>query len=172
MQPSIGIIISVYKQWECLAWAITSIKKQKFENWILYIISDEDNMSDMAPITPQPKIYYTHDGKHKGLATRLNEGLDLCKEDYVMFMGADDTIDPFYLLSVAEEMEKHPGQIWIYGDCVNRYPGNKMRVHRSGEFSRKRLQKGNFIPCASVVCDTRELRRIKFNENLKTCEDW
>lgn len=171
MQPSIAIIISVYRQWEYLAWAITSIKKQKFENWALYIISDDD----VAPETilhPTPKIFSTYDGKHLGLSKRLNQGLDLCKEDYVMFMGADDTIDQFYLLSVAEELEKHPGEIWVYGDCVNRYPNNKMKVHKSGEFSRKRLQKGNFIPCASVVCDTGELRRIKFNEDLKTCEDW
>ncbi len=171
MQPSIGIIISVYRQWEYLAWAITSIKKQKFENWTLFIISDDDNMPNIA-LPPTPKIFYACDGKNIGQTKRFNQGLDLCKEDYVMFMGADETLDPFWLLSVAKELEKHPGEVWIYGDCVNRFPGNKMEVHRSGEFSRKRLQKGNFIPCASVVCDTNELRRIGFNEKLTVCEDW
>ena len=118
------------------------------------------------------RISYYDNGRNLGQTKRFNQGLDLCKEDYVMSMGADDTLDEFYLLSVAEEFEKHPGQIWVYGDCINRYPGNKMKVHRSGEFSRKRLQKGNFIPAASVVCDTRELRRIRFNEKLTVCEDW
>lgn len=171
MHPSIAIIISVYRQWSYLSWAINSVVSQKFENWKLYVISDEPFFPDLI-YPSNDKIMFSVDGYHRGLSKRLNQGLDLCKEDYVMFMGADDTIDEFYLLSVAEEMEKHPGQVWLYGDCVNRYLNNKMKVHRSGEFSRKRLQKGNFIPCASVVCDTKELKRIKFNENLKTCEDW
>ncbi len=175
MQPSIGIIISVYRQWEYLAWAITSIKKQKFQNWKLYVISDEDGKHDgswMGEIETDRIVLVRRDYKNLGQTKRFNQGLDLCKEDYVMFMGADDTLDEYYLSSVAEELEKHPGEVWVYGDCINRYPGNKMKVHKSGEFSRKRLQKENYIPAASVVCNTNELRRIKFNEDLKVCEDW
>lgn len=169
MSVSFGIIISCYRQWQYIDDAIQSVLDQTYKKWHLYIINDEG--------TPRPisgeysKISRFYDGQHKGLAKRLNEGLDLCKEDYVLFLGADDMLGSHYLENAARNIEQS-GVSWLYADCRVVSNDNVYRHHKSGEFSRKRLKKGNFIPCCSVVCDTKELRRIRFNERLKAFEDW
>lgn len=175
MSPSIGIIISCYRQWEYIGDAIESVLSQTYQNWKLYVISDEENVAvgwEVAVPTKDKRVSFKNDDSHKGLAKRLNEGLDLCKEDYVLFLGADDMLGSRYLETVAGLLEQYGEFHWLYGNCRIQYSDNHFGVHRSGEFSRKRLKKGNFIPCCSVVVCTDIVRRIRFNEKLKAFEDW
>ena len=186
---SIGIIISCYKQWEYMKAAIDSVMVQTYQDWHLYVINDEyssypyydEHMN--LPLQKQHKhrykINYYFDGWHKGLSKRLNEGLKYCKEDYVILLGADDTIDPYYLENVAKHIEQNPGLIWMYGDCEISYQNktNRMKIpvnerYNPGKFNRKKLQKINYIPCCSVVFDKTTIGQIGFNEKLTWAEDW
>ena len=182
---SIGIIISCYKQWKYMKAAIESVLNQTYQDWHLYIINDEycshhpyydDHVRLPVQLNDEQKykITYYFDGRHKGLAKRINEGLQYCKEDYVILLGADDIIDPHYLKTVSKHIKKHPGLIWLYGCCEILYKENtnKKELYVSGKFDRKRLQKINYIPCCSVVFNKDTVRQIGFNEKLTWAEDW
>lgn len=166
---SIGIIISVYKHWHLLGKAIDSVLAQTFQDWRLYVIGDEDHFPEK--VHRDHRITYNFDQQHLGLAKRINQGLEMCKEDYVLILGADDTISPHYLDHVAKYLEKHQSLIWLYGDCLVQHQGGIER-YQPGIFSRKKLQKINYIPCCSVVCDAMLARQFRYNEKLKWAEDW
>ncbi|WP_321437514.1 glycosyltransferase [uncultured Bacteroides sp.] len=95
MNPTLSIIVPVYKVEEYIHKCITSILNQTFTDFELILIDDgsPDNCGaicdDYAKI--DNRIIVIHQ-KNQGLSGARNAGLNIAKGDYITFVDSDDSI--------------------------------------------------------------------------------
>lgn len=76
--------------------AIRSVLAQTYPNWQLILVDDgsSDRTERIARSFSDPRIYVSVDGKHKGLAARLNQITEWSDGPLVARMDADDIMAP------------------------------------------------------------------------------
>lgn len=76
--------------------AVLSIVGQTFRDWELLLIDDGSTDGALRQIAEigDPRIQILRDGENKGLATRLNQAIDLARGQYIARMDHDDVSYP------------------------------------------------------------------------------
>jgi glycosyltransferase involved in cell wall biosynthesis len=95
---------------ETLADSIRSIVQQSYQNWELILLNDgsDDGSLEVAVSFADDRIRLSGDGCRRGLATRLNEAIDLSEGDYIARMDADDIAYPERLAAQVYFLASHP----------------------------------------------------------------
>lgn len=94
--PSVTVAMPVFNAGKYLRLAVLSIVKQTYQNWELLIFDDgstDTAFQDIADIH-DARIKILRDGQNRGLATRLNEAIDMARSEYFARMDADDISYP------------------------------------------------------------------------------
>jgi len=95
MNPTLSIIVPVYKVETYIHKCITSILNQTFTDFELILIDDgsPDNCGAICDEYKQKdnRIIVIHQ-KNKGLSAARNAGLDIAKGDYITFIDSDDSV--------------------------------------------------------------------------------
>ena len=94
--PLVTVAMPVYNAGNYLRMAVLSIVRQTFTNWELLIIDDgstDGALQDIADIDDM-RIRIFRDGDNRGLAFRLNEGIDMAQGQYFARMDGDDVSYP------------------------------------------------------------------------------
>lgn len=111
MQPLISIIIPIYNVEPYLDRCINSILAQTYTN--IEIILIDDGSSDNSPqicedfARKDERVVVIHK-KNGGQAEARNQGIDICKGDYISFVDSDDWVEPTYvdrLLKIAQNAD-------------------------------------------------------------------
>ena len=99
-----------------VAGAITSILSQSERDFTFLVIDDgsDDESLEIADRLDDGRIEIVHDGHHRGVAARLNWGLDHADTRFVARMDADDIAAPQRLSRQLAYMEANP-QVGICG---------------------------------------------------------
>jgi glycosyltransferase involved in cell wall biosynthesis len=105
----VSVVLPVYNAGTFLQQALYSIFNQTLRDWELILIDDgstdgclsEHDLSD-------ERIRLVRDGVNRGLAARLNEGIDLARGKYLARMDADDVAYPERLEVQANFLTEHP----------------------------------------------------------------
>lgn len=95
----ISVIVPLYNAESYLEKCILSVLNQTYSNWELILIDDGSNdksgeIIDMATQRDH-RIIALHQ-ENKGAGSSRNKGIDIATGDYVVFLDADDFIDPDY----------------------------------------------------------------------------
>ncbi|MGV8947464.1 MAG: glycosyltransferase family 2 protein [Lutibacter sp.] len=94
-QPLVSVVVVSYNQAQYIIQNLNSLKSQTFTNWEL-IVADDASPDDSVEVfrdwlrenkVSAKVIFHT---KNTGLATVLNEAIELCNGEYVKFIAADD----------------------------------------------------------------------------------
>jgi glycosyltransferase involved in cell wall biosynthesis len=106
----VTIILPVLNGAKTLFSAVKSVVDQDYEDWELLILDDgsSDGCIERLQNIKDPRIHIYVDGIRKGLAVRLNEGIDLSSGKYIARMDADDICFPARLSSQVSYLETHP----------------------------------------------------------------
>ncbi len=90
--PEISVLLPVRDGARTLALAIVSVLEQSFRDFELLVIDDGsvDASPDIALGFGDPRVRLLRDGAKRGLAARLNQGIDAAKGRYIARMDADD----------------------------------------------------------------------------------
>jgi glycosyltransferase involved in cell wall biosynthesis len=90
--PLVTVAIPFHNSEKFLEFAVLSVLNQTYTNWELILIDDgsKDTSLNIAKKFTDPKISIISDTQNKGLATRLNQTIDLAKGKYYVRMDADD----------------------------------------------------------------------------------
>jgi len=90
--PRVSIILPVFNGGATLLSAVKSVVDQSYLDWELIIVDDGSTDDCVNPITQlnDLRIRVYSDGLRKGLAARLNEGIDWSSGLYIARMDADD----------------------------------------------------------------------------------
>lgn len=108
-EPVVSIILPVRDGAATLGTAVDSIRRQSFADWELLVLDDgsADASAAVAQDSGDPRIRVLVDGQKRGLATRLNQGIDLARGRYIARMDADDVAYPERLAKQVEFLDRN-----------------------------------------------------------------
>ena len=110
LAPKITVAMPVFNGGQHLRLAVLSIVGQTFHDWEMLIIDDgstDNALQDIADIHDS-RIRILRDGRNKGLATRLNEAIDLARGQYFARMDHDDVSYPERFARQIALLESNP----------------------------------------------------------------
>lgn len=110
MNPSLSILMPVYKTAPYLEEAINSMLSQTFADFELIVLNDcsPDNAEEVLDRYDDPRIVRYRGSENQGLSNVLNVGLDLAKGKYIARMDSDDIALPERLATQVNYLEAHP----------------------------------------------------------------
>ena len=119
--PRVSVIMPVYNVEKYVGEAIESILNQTFTDFEFVIIND-GSTDDTASIIKQyakkdKRIKFVNHSKNKGLIAVLNEGLGLCRGEYVARMDSDDISLQTRFEKQIAYMDKHPECVFLGAWC-------------------------------------------------------
>ena len=167
--PLVSVVVVSYNQAQYIVQNLDAIKSQTYSNWEL-IVADDASPDDSVPVFKKwlqennisaKEIFHP---KNTGLATVLNEAVELCSGEYVKFIAADDYLHPECLeksVRCLEEKGKEYGMVFTNTFCVDE---NSLFLRDIADYNRlgnippeefrKELIKGNRIAALTVLMRT------------------
>ena len=108
--PHVSVLLPVYNGEKTIRLAVKSILDQSYTDFELILLDDgsTDQTLSILRAIHEPRVRIISDGKNKGLAARLNEGVSLAKGTYIARMDADDLAFPERLKKQVAYLDEHP----------------------------------------------------------------
>ncbi len=108
----ISIITPTYNRAHLLPRMVKSVLNQTYSNWELIIVDDgsTDNTKQIVEEFKDPRInyYYTI---NSGAADSRNTGVELAKNNYIVFLDSDDECNINWLALMINEIEKNNADV-------------------------------------------------------------
>ena len=107
--PLVSIALSMHNSAATIQSAICSLLAQSFVDWELIVLDDgsSDCSVELVRAFADARIQVHVDGRQVGLATRLNQAIDLARGRYIARMDADDVAYPDRLARQVEFLQAH-----------------------------------------------------------------
>lgn len=186
-EPLVSVVVISYNQAQYIIQNLDSLRSQTYTNWEL-IVADDASTDDSVEVFKKwlhennisaKEIFHT---KNTGLATVLNEAIEICSGDYVKLIAADDYLHPECLensVHCLEEKGKEYGMVFTDTFCVDEnnhaLPDiadyNKLGIISPEEF-KKELIKGNRIAALTVLMRTNVVRETGKYDSKYIVEDY
>lgn len=180
-KKSVSIVVPVYNAEKSIYECIDSILNQSYKNFEVVCI-DDGSTDDSAEIIKnfvkkdkRIKYYYQ---KNAGASSARNKGIEIAKYEYLIFVDIDDYIDKFCLEKNVNIIQKESMVCFDNMEIWNNY-SEKREVfnHNNKNIEKKEMIESVINGNAGLICgkmvDLRLVKKygIKFQENLKMCED-
>ncbi|GHE39740.1 glycosyltransferase family 2 protein [Sphingobacterium griseoflavum] len=188
--PLISIVVPCYNQSQYLDECLNSVLNQTYESWECIIVNDgsPDNTEDIAKLWLAKDARFSYIEKENGgLSSARNAGLESAKGNWIQFLDCDDILETNKLKTNSSylkdgvdvivsgyryfESDEGPDKQRIYGRdmflpevCIN----SDDNVDLKFLFKNK----NPFVISAPLYSKDVFKRVGKFNENLKSLEDW
>ena len=165
-QPLVSIVVVSYNQGKYIKEILDSVKAQTYTNWELIVADDASPDNSVEEFknwltinnVDAKEIFHT---KNTGLATVLNEAIEICAGKYVKLIAADDFMHPECLeksVNSLEEKGEEYGMVFTDTYCIDENSNlrpdfadyNKLGNIPAEDF-RKELIKGNRIAALTVM---------------------
>lgn len=136
--PKISIVTPSYNQGQYLEASILSVIRQDYLN-VEYLIIDGGSSDNTLEVIKeyQSNIHYWVSEPDKGVYDAMNKGWMKATGEWVYFMGCDDRLYNFNVLSEVVQNMPYSGFDVVYGNVV--LPNGRVK---GGEFDPKRLVRG------------------------------
>ncbi len=166
--PRVSVVIAAYNHAAYVAEAVESAWAQTSGRPQVVVVND-GSTDDTAEVLAGLDVEVVTRA-NGGLSAARNSGLQHARGDYVVFLDADDRLDPRHNEACLAALATHPEATYAYTQwqCFG------LSDHRSEfpPFSRTALLEQNFIHAAALV-PTALARSTGFDERLRWgLEDW
>ena len=108
--PLLSVVVNLYNEERLLPRCVESIMSQDFEDWELVLVDDGSQDSSAALCdayaAQDARIRVVHQ-QNKGFSGSRNTGIALARGTYVMFVDADDWIEPGTFAEAADEIQRY-----------------------------------------------------------------
>lgn len=112
MKPEVSVVMPVRNVEHTIDVAVRSIVAQSLQNWELVVLDDGSTDGTVALLEEwagaDPRIHLHVDGQPRGISSRLNQGVELCRAPLVARMDGDDVSYPSRLETQAMYLRAHP----------------------------------------------------------------
>jgi glycosyltransferase involved in cell wall biosynthesis len=173
---TVGIVVTTYNHAHYLAQALESVCAQTRPVDAIVVVDDGSSDDPAAVAARFPNIRLLAQ-ENRGLAAARNAGLAAIDTTYVVFLDADDRLEPRAAEAALACFARAPESAFVYGghryiDAEGREIGQ--RFDPPGERPFTQLLRGNFIGMHGTVMYRRDrLDEIGgFDERLRRCEDY
>jgi glycosyltransferase involved in cell wall biosynthesis len=173
--PAVTVIIPVGKGHEKhLPSALQSLLGQTYRNWSVLIVNDTGNYKAMDDLQlgayPFIEVAQTPTGK-LGAGAARNTGIMRATSPLVLFLDADDYLDPSALSNMVTLFSRSEGR-YVYTDWIAVGPNGENEIIETNEYDPMRLlmnpESGHSV---TVLMLTEQAREILFDEDLESFED-
>ena len=154
MQPQVSVIMPAYNAEKWIEDAITGVLAQTYQNFELIVIDDgsiDGTKAVCERLIQMDSRIQLFSQENKGPCSARNQGLQLAKGDYFIFIDSDDLLEPTALEKMVNTAEKKNAEIVIFGYWAE-VPHTNKKTLRSAEVN------FDFAPCGSV--NTREVEKL------------
>jgi glycosyltransferase involved in cell wall biosynthesis len=190
--PKFSIVVTVYNKEAELRRCLDSIKRQSFEDWETILIDDgsiDSSLKICREYENSDKRFRIISQQNKGYSGAKNTGMDHAAGTYILFVDADDFIEPLTLEAAYRGMEEHGVDLVIGGVNVRIFDKDEQVGLTTGVpeenyfFHMKDLPvagpylwevNGTLFYCAWSKVYRMDIIRaygLRFNENLPVQED-
>jgi glycosyltransferase involved in cell wall biosynthesis len=116
----VTVALAVLNGGEALELAVLSIMNQSWPHWELLLLDDgsTDEAIDRLPFLANPRIVIIRDGQNLGLASRLNQAVDMAKGKYFARMDHDDICHPERFARQIAFLDGHPEVDLLATQCL------------------------------------------------------
>lgn len=199
-KPVISVIMPVHNEEKYIEQAIDSVINQTAENWELIIVNDASTDSTPKIVdsikAKNNKISLINLKKNQYRSGALNQGIKKAKGKYICFLDGDDVYLADKLLKQTKFLEKNDKIDMVYSNAETFDSNGPLKKVEAIEFdcdprdilltaSKKNSsnwqlpsqaidyqQNGSYIPSCSVMIRKKIFKKIKFDEKLKTAQDY
>ena len=173
-KPLVTVLMSVFNAEDYLQEAIESVLSQTFSDFEFLVIDDcsTDRSKEILEKISDKRVKLLFNDKNIGLTCSLNKGIAYAKGKYIARMDADDICLPERLKKQIGYMELHP-EIGVCGSWIQIL--NTENVWKSAERNEAILVNMLFyndIYHPTAVIKSELFEKIKYNEDLKTAQDY
>jgi glycosyltransferase involved in cell wall biosynthesis len=175
--PLVTIAIPFYNSEKFLHWSIQSVLNQTYSNWELLLLDDGSTDNSLAiaqKFISDSRIRIISDNMNKGIASRLNQSIDIAKGSLFARMDSDDIMFPNRIEEQVSFMNQNPsidvvGSSAIIIDNKNRITGyREVKFHNSFQSV---LRRGPFIH-PTVFGRIEWFRKYYYADELSGVEDY
>ncbi len=178
-QIKISVIIPVYNAAYSLAETLDSLRSQTYPHWEAVIVDDgsSDGSNELVQhYAAQDGRYRYVRGDHAGVSAARNTGIAQARNDWLLFLDADDWIKAEYLEHMTGVLAANPGLDGVHcgwarvnpeGWAFDEHPGVG-----EGDLSGYFLATCYFTIHAVLVRTALVVSVGGFDTSLRTCEDW
>jgi len=109
-RPLVSVLLPVRNGGATISVALESLIRQSFSNFEVLVLDDgsSDASANIARAMGDPRIRVFVDDLNRGLAARLNQGIQLARGEYIARMDADDVCFIDRLKKQFEYLHSHP----------------------------------------------------------------
>lgn len=188
--PDLSIILPIYNGEAFVAQAIESVLEQTLRSWELILVNDgsTDRTEDICKKyqSEDPRISYIQQG-NRGLSAARNAGFVQSKGRYIVYLDADDFVEPDYYHALLSEIQDDTIDFLVTGFIREFHNKGKPPHKTSVTWPKKDLYSIKDIQNASVTAsfyniyihvwnkiyrrDFLEKHQIRFDESIRYGED-
>lgn len=175
--PLISIIMIARNAGETLPLAITSLRRQTYENWECLIVDDasQDHTRQLLEQLQDRRFTPIFSRVHLGRGAARNLALDQAKGNYITNLDADDFLFPNALKQQVQILEESPclaactGSVFLFTPDYR--PVGRRRSQICPGLYTITTPLTTRLPLAPTVLRTRHIGSCRFNEKLQRSED-
>lgn len=120
----VSVIIPVFNAQNFLARCLDSVISQSYKNFEIICVNDGSTDSSGAILDFYANNYQNIEVLHienKGVSNARNLGIKRAKGDYILFIDADDKIEPLLFEKAMRVLEEDPADVCVYDVIINKY---------------------------------------------------
>lgn len=148
--PAISIIIPVYNAAESLPACIDGLLQQDFTDFELILVDDAstDNTAALchAAAAAHARVRCHSLARNAGQGVARNAGLALAQGQYILFVDADDTIQPHALDAIYTCVQNEDADVVVYGYTVVASDAVRTYIPANHYSAKELLQAKDFFP--------------------------
>jgi glycosyltransferase involved in cell wall biosynthesis len=118
-EPLVSVIIPAYNSGEYIKRCLNSLIAQSHQNWeaIVVIAPSKDNTVELVYVCHlvDNRISFIQEETKSNVATARNTGFEKSKGEYIVFLDADDWMEPTRLAVQTSVFEHHKTYMWCCG---------------------------------------------------------
>jgi len=136
--PSFSVIIPLYNKEKFVEKTLQSVLSQTFDDYEIIVVDDcsTDKSLDIVTNFKADKLKIIKHQNNKGLSAARNTGIKNASSEYIAFIDADDTWEPFFLEKISELVHKFPDAGIFASGYEEKYPnGRALDVHKNLDFA-------------------------------------
>ena len=169
--PKVSVIIPSYNLGQYIVETLESVAAQTFTDWECLIVENGSTDGSLSIVNE----YCYHDTRfipvvyqeNVGVAAARNRALELAEGEYILFLDADDLIEPGYMAAAVEALDADPSLTIVYGKA------ERFGAETSWDlppFSMDTMLASN---CLYISCFFRKAQAASFDPSFKSgFEDW
>lgn len=179
----LAVLMPTYNCCKYLQESIDSVLNQTYSDFDFYIYDDcsTDDTQELIKTYTDNRVFYLKNSKNLGIAKTLNLGLEklLPNYEYIARMDADDWAFPERFQKQIEFLEQNKsitlcGTQGFWLTNISETPMSGWQYPTDNNYLKLYLLFGASFGHSSVILrsDSFILKGLRYNEDVKTCEDW